>query len=218
MDLRPEDLEQADLAAVEEGGLDPAAVMDLLRRAAERIRTLEQDGVRAVGGTVADMLDQAVKSADELREEAEAAAAHLRAEAEVEGARMKEEAAALAAKQIGDAERAVAEMIESATAEADALRETAERDAVERATAVINQAQRRLDRLLAAERDVHDRLQAAMTDIQTSVARVGVQQAEELALTIEDPDLSAVDEATWADDDRSDEDRTVAVSSSRRSA
>jgi hypothetical protein len=50
--------------------------------------------------------------------------------------------------------------------------------------------------LLAAERDVHDRLHAAMTDIQASVSRVGVSQSAELALTVEDPNA----EVNWADD------------------
>ena len=69
---------------------------------------------------------------------------------------------------------------------------------------VINEAQQRLDRLLAAERDVHDRLQAAMDDIQASVSRVGVSQAAELALMVEDPTA----DLPWADasgDDSTDE-------------
>ena len=65
---------------------------------------------------------------------------------------------------------------------------------------------------LAAERDVHDRLQAAMSDIQTSVSRVGVSQEAELALTVEDPRPTPVDETRWADDP-SDE-----ISARRRSA
>ena len=70
---------------------------------------------------------------------------------------------------------------------------------------VIKEAQQRLDRLLAAERDVHDRLQAAMSDIRNSVGRVGVDQDAELALTVEDPSPTVAEDATWADDDPRDE-------------
>ncbi len=282
MELRPEDLEKVEFKAVDDGGVDSGEVKELLQRAAERIRALEQEGVRAVGGTVAEMLDQAVKSSEELtaqatadagtiRETAEAAATTLEGEAaaakaeaeadrataagELEEARAAatseaeqlvtdakgeaeqlaaaatseaeqlvtdakgesdsiiEEAGAVAAKQITDAEHNAAEKLEAAESAAASLVEDAERSAIERSTLVINESQQRLDRLLAAERDVHDRLQAAMADIQTSVSRVGVDQTKELALTIEDPDPSAGDEARWADDPAPDE-----VSARRRSA
>ncbi|MDG2028884.1 MAG: hypothetical protein P8J50_17420 [Acidimicrobiales bacterium] len=72
----------------------------------------------------------------------------------------------------------------------------AEKDARERSTKVIHEAQQRLDRLLAAKRDVHDRPQAAMADIHASVSQVGVSQTDELALTVEDPD----GEVAWAED------------------
>ena len=49
MAIQPEELDAADVN-------DSAAMKDVLARAAERIRELEQDGVRAVGGTVAEML------------------------------------------------------------------------------------------------------------------------------------------------------------------
>jgi hypothetical protein len=88
----------------------------MLRKAAERIRSLERDGVKSVSESVSAVLEQAVKSGEELVS-------------------------------------------------------------------------------AAAERDVHDRLSAAMTDMQASVSRVGVSQAEELALTVEDPS----DDVTWAD-------------------
>ena len=39
-----------------------------------------------------------------------------------------------------------------------------------------------------------------MADIQTSVSRVGVSQDAELALTVEGPRPTPVDETRWADD------------------
>ena len=120
---------------------------------------------------------------------------------------------ARSAKQIRDAEEAAATTIAEATAAAEAIAAQAEVEAIERSAQVINDAQQRLDRLLAAERDVHDRLQAAMADIQASVSRVGVSQDAELALTVEDPSPQpASDQTRWADDP-SDE-----VAARRRSA
>ena len=87
-------------------------------------------------------------------------------------------------------------MRDEAREEAEGIAAKAEAEAIDRSTRVINAAQQRLDRLLAAERDVHDRLQAAITDMQLSVSRVGVAQDAELALTVEDPNPMA----RWADD------------------
>jgi hypothetical protein len=64
MVIKPHDLENAQLPSVDEGGLDPEAVSELLAQAAARIRELELDGIRAIGGTVGEMLDQAVKSGE----------------------------------------------------------------------------------------------------------------------------------------------------------
>ncbi len=213
MVLRPEDLERAEFEVVDSGGLDAAAVADLLGRAAERIRALEQDGLRAVGGTVAEMLDQAVKSSENITADATAEADNARTDATTEAKRITDEAAKVAAKQIADAERAASDQLEQATNEADSVLKKAHSDAVERSTQVLNQAQLRLDRLLAAERDVHDNLRTALADIQASVARVGVDQAAELALTVEELNLSVIDETKWAEDEPEDE-----VSARRRSA
>src|SRR5690606_1218232 len=50
--------------------------------------------------------------------------------------------------------------------------ERAEQEAQLRATTVIANAQERLDKLLAAERDVHDRLVAASSDLRAAIERV----------------------------------------------
>ena len=57
--LQPDDLESVDVA-------DAEAIRIALAAAASRIRELEREGVRAVGGTVAEMLDQAAAAGDEL--------------------------------------------------------------------------------------------------------------------------------------------------------
>ena len=169
---------------------DPAAVKQALADAAARIRDLERDGVHAIGGVVAGMLDHAARSGDEILEKARADAEAIRAAAE----------------------SAAADVVAQANATAGGIAAKAETDAVERSAQVITDAQERLDRLLAAEREVHDRLQAAMADIQTSVLRVGVSQHVEVALTDEDARPTVVHETLW-DDEPSDE-----ISARRRSA
>lgn len=193
MAFTPDDLESVDVS-------DADAVKDALTAAAARIRELEHEGIRAVGGAVAEILDHAVTSGDKLLAEAKADAAATREAAEKAVAELSE-AGEAAAKQIREAEQTAAATIAEATAAADGIAARAETEAIERSARVISDAQQRLDRLLAAERDVHDRLQAAMADIQTSVSRVGVSQKAELALTVEDPATEPVaDDPRWADD------------------
>lgn len=207
MDVTPEDLERAEFDTAD-GGFDPDAVRELLRKAAARMRALEREGVKSVSDSVSAVLEQAVKSGEELVASATNDADAVRAAAETDAERIANDAAAVAAKSIADGEKAVAERLEAADQQVEGILAAAERSARERSTQVINEAQQRLDRLLAAERDVHDRLQAAMTDIQASVSRVGVSQAAELALTVEDPSS----EVAWADDE------TDEVAEKRKSA
>jgi DivIVA domain-containing protein len=195
VDVTPEELERAEFDTADEG-FDPEAVRELLRKAAARMRALEREGVKSVSESVSAVLDQAVKSGEELVASATKDADAVRAAAEADAERIAGDAAAVAAKSIADGEKTAAERIEEAEKHVEEILATAEKNARERSTQVINEAQQRLDRLLAAERDVHDRLQAAMTDIQASVSRVGVSQAAELALTVEDPNS----DVAWADD------------------
>ena len=117
---------------------------------------------------------------------------------------LTEDAAELAARRITEADRLAAGRLDYARQQVDEMLSAAETGARERATAVLSEAQRRLDRMLAAERDVHDRLKAAVADLSESVARVGVDQSAELALTVEEPlgDAVTVDDAPWADPTR----------------
>lgn len=195
MDVTPEDLERAEFETTD-AGFDPDAVRELLRSAATRMRALESEGVKSVSESVSAVLDQAVKSGEELVASATTDADAIRASAEVDVERIASDAAAVAAKTIAEGEKASAELVEAGSKQVDEILATAEKNARDRSAQVINEAQQRLDRLLAAERDVHDRLQSAMTDIQASVSRVGVSQSEELALTVEDPNS----DVSWADD------------------
>lgn len=213
VDLTPEQLERAEFAT-SDTGFEPDAVRELLRRAADRIRTLERDGVKSVSGSVGAVLEQAVKSGEELVASATTDAEAVRAAAEVDAARIASDAAAVAAKAIAEGEHSAAELVEAAESQSAEITANAEKEARGRSAQVINEAQQRLDRLLAAERDVHDRLQTAMADIQDSVTRVGVNQGAELALTVEDPasDLPWADEsaATSPESSTNTDHRTVA--------
>jgi cell division septum initiation protein DivIVA len=195
VDVTPEDLERAEFGTTD-AGFEPDAVRDLLRKAASRMRALEREGVKSVSESVGAVLEQAVKSGEDLIASATKDADAVRAAADGDAKRITGDAAAVAAKTIAEGEKAAAERLEAAQEQVEEILATAERNARERSAQVINEAQQRLDRLLAAERDVHDRLKAAMTDIQASVSRVGVSQSAELALTVEDPDS----DVHWADD------------------
>jgi len=195
VDVTPEDLERAEFETAD-GGFEPDAVRELLRNAATRMRALEREGVKSVSESVSAVLDQAVKSGEELVASATTDADAIRAAADVDAGRIAGDAAEVAAKSVAEGEKAAAELIEAGDKQVEEILAAAEKNARERSTQVINEAQQRLDRLLAAERDVHDRLQAAMTDIQASVSRVGVSQSAELALTVEDPNS----DVPWADE------------------
>lgn len=164
MDVTPEALERAALDTAD-GSADPGVVCEVLRRAAERIRVLEREGVRGVPHSVGAILEQAVTSADALVEAARSDADAIRAAGDDEAARR----------------------IDAANAEIEEIIGTAERRARDHSMQVISDAQQRLDRLLAAERDVHDRLHAAMTDLQASVSRVEGSQSAEPAPTVDKP-------------------------------
>ena len=180
MSIRPEELENADVTDVE-------TTVDLLARAAQRIRDLEQHGVRAVGGTVAEMLDQAIRSGDEIREKATNDATSM-----IENAsRLQAEA---------ESERAITanqakETMDAALAEAACLRD----EARAHSTQVLAEAQARLDQLLAAERAFHDRLTQAMVDIGTVVGRNDFHESAELELTNNNAELAAPGDRTEAE-------------------
>lgn len=139
---------------------------------------------------------------DPVRAEAEARGQAIRADARAQAKQLTDRAAEIAAKRISEAERVASETIEAARDRGIEIVTRAERAARDRAEAVLGEAQRRLDRILAAERDVHDRLAGAMIDIQEVVRRAGVDQSADLALTVEETigEPVSVDDTRWADD------------------
>lgn len=114
---------------------------------------------------------------------------------------LTEDAAELAARRITEADQLAAGRIAYAERQVEEMLAEAETNARVRAGAVLSEAQRRLDRMLAAEREVHDRIEATVADLSESVARVGVDQRRELALTVEEIVIepTSVDDAPWAD-------------------
>jgi len=201
MDLTPEQLELADFTALADGGFAPDEVRALLRQVAAQLRSANSDGVRGVAESVGAVLDQAVKSGEDIVAAAGADADAIRAGAESDAERINADAAESAAATIAEGERAVAEMIGQSRSEIEAMKSAAEAEARANSASVIARAQQRLDRLLAAEREVHDRVTAALDDIHQSLARAGFEQSRELALTVEDPGLEdPLAGTSWADD------------------
>ncbi len=206
MDLTPEQLELADFTVLDDGGFAADEVRKLLRQVAEQLRGIERDGVRGVADSVGAVLDQAVKSGDDIVERANTDADAIRQAADADATRIRDDAAEVAAKTIAEGEKSAAELISEAKSASDQLAADTESSARKRSAEVISKAQQRLDRLLAAERDVHDRLTTALSDIHESLDRAGIDQTLELALTVEDPEADGPEsEANWADDDESED-------------
>lgn len=172
MELRPEDLEKVNFKMVDDGGIDPAEVEKLLQRAAERIRTLEQEGVRAVGGTVAEMLDQAVKSSEELTAKASADAGSIHEAAE-------------AAKAEAQSER------EAAKADAEEAREAAEADAEEALTSAKADA----EELVAGTKT---QIELQMADAKSECESIIEEAAVVAAKQITDAELNAAEKIASA--------------------
>jgi len=201
MDLTPEQLELTEFTVLDDGGYAPDEVRVLVRRIAEQLRALHSEGVRGVADSVGAVLDQAVKSGEDIVARANADADAIRTGAEADAVRISDDAAEAAGKAIAAGESSVADAMTAAKEEIDAMMLEADAASRARSTAVISKAQQRLDRLLAAERDVHDRVTAALSDIHESLARAGIEQSRELALTVEDPDTDdPASTASWADD------------------
>lgn len=157
-------------------GFDPDEVRAFLREVASQL-----DPFAAVATQVADVLETAHRSADtyaaSVRAEADAYAEATRAAAD-EYRRDTEARAneAAAATDAAAAERAAAleaeatrrrEAVEAACA---GLRARTEGELRAQVSAALDEAQRRLDRLVIAEREVADRLRAALDVVGTSAA------------------------------------------------
>lgn len=134
------------------------------------------------------------------RDEAATRAAQLVADAETQASSVLKDAQAHAEQVTSSAEaQAAALLADAQTGSQDHLVQ-AEDEARLRSSTIIAQAQSRLDKLLGAERDVHDRLVAASADIRVAIGRVAGRQAAEIELTTEDPTIDIDRAAPWNDD------------------
>jgi DivIVA domain-containing protein len=130
---------------------------------------------------VRDEADEAVRI---LRAEAEERAARITAEATEAARKVREKAAEEAEERLTDAQERATKMVAEAEATASRLVDnakmraeeeelTAQERAQQRSTEILNQSQERLDLILSTERRTHERLLAALAEVQTAVDLVG---------------------------------------------
>jgi DivIVA domain-containing protein len=129
--------------------------------------------VREAEARANQMLTQAQRHADEVvaaaqRRAAQVAAAaqhhanQLRAQAEQDAAQMTADAEAMAARLLERARSQNDELVGAARAEADTILRTTRQTAITEASAAVLRAEQRLNTLVSTEREVFDRLVAAM--------------------------------------------------------
>ena len=205
-------------------GDEVASVLESVHRSAESITTSAQtdaEQTRAEADAYAietrakaerDAADHFAAAADDraaakrARDAAEAFAAseteritQAKKESEEQASSVLADAQARAEQVTSAAETQAAALLDDAETRSEAQLGQAEDEARRRSTTVIAQAQGRLDKLLSAERDVHDRLVAASADIRVAIGRVAGRQAAELELATEDPTIDIDRVAPWND-------------------
>ncbi|HUP72486.1 MAG TPA: DivIVA domain-containing protein [Acidimicrobiales bacterium] len=139
-------------------------------------------------GEAEDYAKQVRAEADEaariLRAEAEERAARITAETDEAVRRVREQTEKDAQELVEHAEERASTMVAEAEASASRLLDTAkvraheeevaaQERAQERSTEILNQAQERLDLIISTERRTHERLLAALAEVQTAVELVG---------------------------------------------
>ena len=139
-------------------------------------------------GEAEDHAKRVREEADEatriLRAEAEERAAKITAEADEAARRLREQAQEetnelvklaeeRAATLVAEAEATASHLVDSATMRAAEEEIAAQERAQERSTEILNQSQQRLDLILATEKQTHDRLVAALVEVQIAVDLVG---------------------------------------------
>ncbi len=136
--------------------------------------------------------------ADEVHRTVASSVVEQRTLADRESSELRAQAAETAARTVADAERRASELVTAAEHRAAAIFESAEDDAATRSATVLSQAQERLDIMLTAERQVHDRLQAALEDLRAAISKVAGRHPAEAQLTTLDLDAE-LPPVTWAD-------------------
>ncbi len=208
------------LAAVERTEAETEAAVSEIRTTAERHAAAERAEAERARGEAEAFAAAETERINHLRAETDTHVSVARATLEAEAtegraalqtatAAERDEASARADQLVADAETQAAAVVAEAQARADQLlfdaeahardeMTAAEDDARQRSGAVIAHAQIRLDRLLAAERAVHDRLVAASADLRVAISRVAGRQDPELELAIDEPLLDARETQVWS--------------------
>ena len=133
---------------------------------ATRVRSEAEEAARILRA-------EAEERANILTTEAEEATRRQRAQAEKDSAELRDNAKETAAKLVAEAEATASRLIDSAKVQANEEEVAAQERAQARSSEILNQAQQRLDLILATERRTHDRLVAALVEVQSAVDLVG---------------------------------------------
>ncbi len=173
---------------------------DIARQLAESRAVSEQLRIDA-----ASELEEAQALSIQIRADADEVQRHIatsiterRTLVDQESSELRSQAAETAARTVADAERRASDLVAAAEQRAASMLESAEDDAATRSTTVLSQAQERLDIMLTAERQVHDRLQAALEDLRAAISKVAGRHPAEAQLTTLDLDAE-LPPVNWAD-------------------
>lgn len=151
---------------------------------------------------------EADEAARVLRAEAEERAARITAEADEAVRKLRERATRdaeelvkgaeeRAAKMVAEAEATASRLVDNAKVRAEEEEVTAQERAQQRSTEILNQSQERLDLILATERRTHERLVAALAEVQAAVDLVG-GAPERILVSPPDDDTSGQPSGTRA--------------------
>jgi DivIVA domain-containing protein len=169
---------------------------------------------------------EADEAARILRAEAEERAARITAEAEEAVRKVRDRAAndaeesvrkadERAANMVAEAEATASRLVDNAKVRAEEEEQTAQERAQARSTEILSQSQERLDLILATERRVHDRLLAALAEVQTAVELVGGAPERQL---VSPPDEDTSGQAPGARSTRPQFDQFAPVTESESAA
>ena len=163
MHLTPEQIDRQPFRMTRRG-YDIVQVRDFLREVASEMR--ERKHVRDRLADDGDGETAAVEKAKTIIKDAQGSAARIiaDAEAEAEAVASGAEERAGSAEALEQSQQRAAQIVADAEAEAEAVAAGAEERARQRTKVVVGEAQARLDRLLAEEKEVRDRLENQRTE------------------------------------------------------
>lgn len=161
MHLTPEQIDRQPFRMTRRG-YDIVQVRDFLREVASEMR--ERKHVRDRLADDGDGETAAVEKAKTIIKDAQGSAARIIADAEAEAVAAGAEERAGSAEALEQSQQRAAQIVADAEAEAEAVAAGAEERARQRTKVVVGEAQARLDRLLAEEKEVRDRLENQRTE------------------------------------------------------